>query len=331
MPPRFLMPLQSLPAWIIAAAIIALAPPALAQDYPNKPIRLVQPYPAGGPADLLARDVAAALAGPLGQTVIVEAKPGGGATIGPDFVAKSAPDGYTLLLAGAPSMVITPAMQAKPVFDGARDFTPIGMVTTVPNVIVVPASRPSRTIGELVSLAKSQPGKLSYGSPGNGSIPQLGMESLKRAASIDIVHIPYKGGGPVVTDLLGGQLDVAMVNLSAALPQLKAGKLRALALAMRERSDLLADLPTVAEAGLRTYDGGTWYALFGPANLPRPIVTLLASALDRVLAEPAFRDRLRASQGAAPVRMSPDELLAYLRKEQAELVPLVQSLGLKID
>ena len=304
---------------------------ANAQGYPVKPIRLVNPYAAGGPGEFLAREIAVPLAALLGQPVIVDSKPGAGATLGAEFVSKAVPDGYTLLIGGAPSQIISPAMQAKPAYDGIADFTPICMVVTAPNVLVARSNLPAQSFGELVELAKQAPTKFSYGSAGQGSIGHLAMEQLRGLTAMELLHVPYKGAAPVMVDLMSGQIDTAMVNLSAALPLIRAGKLRAIAMATQRRSAALPELATIDEAGVRGYDAGTWWALFGPAKLPRAITTTVHQAMTKVVAQPAVRERLLQQHGAEVTLLGPDDLLTHLRKEHAELSKLIRTLGLRME
>ncbi len=215
----------------------------LAQSYPSKPIRLINHYAAGGPGEMLAREVGLPLGAILGQPVVIESRPGAGATLGADAVSKSAPDGYTLLIGGAPSLVISPAMQAKPMYDGLADFTPIGMFVTVPNILVTRPTLAVQSFTEFAEHARKYPGKLTYGSARQGSIGPLAMEQLRIAAGIELLHVPYKGAAQVVVDLLSGQIDAALLNLSAALSYVKAGKLRAIAWATKRRSDAMPDRP----------------------------------------------------------------------------------------
>jgi len=315
--------------WAGALVFVTVAPLASAQAYPSKFIKLVNPYAAGGPFDLVAREVAKPLADVLGQQIVIENRPGGGAMIGADHVAKSAPDGYTLLMSGSPSHVIVPAMTAKPPYDGIKDFTPIAMIATVPNLIVVKPSLPVNSFKSLVEYAKAHPGKLSYGSPGPGSIGHLSIELLKGLAGIDLVHVPYKGAAPAVTDLLGGQVDMAMLNISAVLPHIKSGKMRAVAMGTKKRSGLLPDLPTIDESGFRGYDAGTWYGIFGPANLPRPVVATLYQAISKVMGSPDIKTRLQQQQGAEVTLLAPKEFLQHLQKEHTDLVRIIKSIGLK--
>ncbi len=317
----------------LLATLVCLAGTALvpAQPYPSKPIRLINPYAAGGPGELLAREVGGPLGTILGQPMVIESRPGAGATLGAGLVSKSAPDGYTLLIGGAPRLVISPAMQAKPAYDGLADFTPICMFVTVPNILVARPTLAVHSFAEFADHARKNPGKLTYGSAGQGSIGHLAMEQLRIAAGIDLLHVPYKGAAPVVMDLLSGQIDAALLNLSAAMPHVKTGKLRAIAMATKRRSDAMPDLATIDEAGVRGYDAGTWWALFGPASLPRGVVNMLHEAMVKVMSDAGLRVRLAQQQGAETTLLDPDELLAHLRAEHAALGPIIQKLGLRME
>lgn len=323
--------MKALQKLLVLALLGAASSPAIAQAYPTQVIRLINPYAAGGPADLLAREIATGLSEALGQQIIIENKPGAGSTIGADFVAKARPDGYTLLLSGAPSHIIVPAMQAKPLYDGINDFTPVCMFVTVPNVIVANPGRPYSTLAELIEYAKANPGRVTYGSAGNGSIGHLATELLGRRAGVSMVHVPYKGAAPVVADLLGGQIDLAVLQVSAVMPQIKAGRLRAVAIATRQRSQMLPDLPSVHESGFTGFDAGTWWGIFGPANLPRPIVGTLHQAMTKVMSSAELRARLLQQQGAEVTLRGPDELAAQLREDYSTLTGLIKSAGLKME
>jgi tripartite-type tricarboxylate transporter receptor subunit TctC len=318
--------------WVLLiAASLALATPAAAQPYPNRPIRLINPYAAGGPFDMVARELAKPMGEILGTQVVVENRPGAGATIGADVVAKTEPNGYTLLLSGSPSHIIVPASMPKAPYDGIADFTPVALVATVPNLIVAKPSLGIKDLAGLVAYAKANPGKLSYGSPGPGSIGHLSMELFKRMAGVDMVHVPYKGAAPAVTDLLGGQVDIAMLNISAVLPHIRSGKMNAVAMGTKKRAELLPDLATIEEGGFRGYDAGTWYGVFGPAHMPNSVVSRLYQAISKVVATPDFKSRLQQQQGADVTLMTPQELGVLLQKERSELVPLIRQLGLKIE
>ena len=316
---------------LLVACLAAAALPAAAQYYPSRPIRLVNPYAAGGPFDMVARELAKPMGEILGTQVVVENRPGAGATIGADVVAKTEPNGYTLLLSGSPSHIIVPASMPKPPYDGIADFTPVALVATVPNLIVAKPSLGIKDLAGLVAHAKSNPGKLSYGSPGPGSIGHLSMELFKRMAGVDMVHVPYKGAAPAVTDLLGGQVDIAMLNISAVMPHIRSGKIVAVAMGTKKRATLLADLPTIEEGGFRGYDAGTWYGVFGPAHMPNGVVSTLFQAISKVAAMPDFQSRLQQQQGADVTLLGPQDLRVLLLKERTELVPLIRQLGLKIE
>jgi len=317
--------------WTGVLTLAVMAQGAAAQPYPNKVIKLVNPYAAGGPFDLVAREVAKPLGDVLGQQIVIENRPGGGATLGADVVAKLPPDGYTLLLTGSPSQIIVPAMMSQPPYDGIKDFTPIAMIATVPNLIVAKPSLPVNSLKSLIDYAKAHPGKISYGSPGNGSIGHLSIELLKKLAGIDMVHVPYKGAAPAVADLLGGQIDIAMLNISAVLPHIKSGKMRAIVMGTRKRAELLPDLPTIEEAGFQGYDAGTWYGVFGPAHLPQPIVNTVYQGLAKVMASPEVKKRLQDQQGAEVTVLAPQAFASHLQHERGELVPLIKSIGLKAE
>jgi len=317
--------------FLVAWSLLAVATGVSAQAWPSKPIRLVNPYAAGGPGELLAREIGVPLGTILGQQVIVESRPGAGATLGADAVARSVPDGYTLLLAGAPSLVISPAMQSKPPYDGLADFTPVAMFATVPNVLVARPTLAARTFVEFAAQARAQPGKLTYGSAGQGSIGHIAMEQLRAASGLDLLHVPYKGAAPVMVDLMAGQIDAALVNLSAALPQVRAGKLQAVAMATRRRADVLPDVATIDESGVRGYDAGTWWAIFGPANLPRALVVTLHEGIAKAMADPQVRARLAQQHGADATVLGPDDLAAHLRREHQDLGALIRKLGLRMQ
>ena len=266
----------------------------------------------------------------LGQPVVIESRPGAGATLGASLVSKSAPDGYTLLIGGAPSLVISPATPTKPMYDVLADFAPICMFVTVPNILVTRPTLAAQTFAEFADHARKNPGKLAYGSAGQGSIGRLGMEQLRIAAGIELLHVPYKGAAPVVVDLLSGQIDAALLNLSAALSHVKAGKLCAIAMATKRRSDAMPDLATIDEAGVRGYDAGTWWALFGPANQPRGVVNTLHEAMVKVMSDAGVR-ALAQQQGAETTLLGPDELMTHLREEHAALGAIIRKLGLRME
>jgi tripartite-type tricarboxylate transporter receptor subunit TctC len=313
--------------WALAIAMIASA--AYGQDYPVKPITLVNPYAAGGPADLLARTVAAGMNDLIGQQVVILNKPGGATAIGAAFVAAAAPDGYTLLIAGASSHIVTPVL-SKVTYDGIKDFAPVAMVANVPNVLVVRASLPVKSVPELVALAKSRPAALNYGSVGNGSQPHLAAEMFKQMAGVNFTHIPYKGAAPAITDLLAEQIDLAFLNAPPLLQHIQSGKLRALAVTTMKRARQLPDVPTLDELGLRGFDIATWYGITAPAATPKPVAEKLTAVISKVLTSPDVVAKL-TSQGAEIFLLPPKEFADYLQADSARLTRLIKSANIQAE
>lgn len=312
------------------ACLLGAAPAAMAQDaYPTRPITLVNPYAVGGPADLLGRALAKGLGDALGQSVIVENKAGGGASIGAAYVAKAAPDGYTLLIGTAAAHTVTPAATKVP-YDGIADFEFVGMVANVPNVMTVHPSVPAQNVKEFIALAKSQPGKLSYVSAGLGSSPHIGGEMFKHAAHVDMVHVPYKGAAPAINDMVAGTVPAGFLNISAALPFIKSNRLRALAYGGARRSPDLPDVPTFAEAGLPNLEMGSWYSLAVPAKTPQPVVDKLVKALQTVQASPDFK-KLLAGQNAEVMPQMKAQATEFIRADGKRLAELVQATGMKLQ
>jgi tripartite-type tricarboxylate transporter receptor subunit TctC len=300
----------SLPAVLVLAC---LATPAIAQSWPTKPVRLIVPYPAGGSTDIIARTVAARLSEQWGQSVVVDNRAGGGTVIGTDLVAKSPPDGYTLLVVPAP-FTINPSLLPKLPYDTLADFTPITLINTTPLVVVVNPSVPARTVKELLALARANPGKLNFGSSGTGGSNHLAGELFGAMGNVKMVHIPYKGNAPALTDLVGGHVDVLFNGLTSAIALIKAAKIRAIAITSTRRSDALPDLPTVDEAGLKGYEAGAWNGLAGPARTPREVVQRVQADVGRTLGAPELRERLRA-EGSDPVGSSPEDFAKFIRTE----------------
>jgi tripartite-type tricarboxylate transporter receptor subunit TctC len=262
------------------AVLLAMSAPAggaLAQPFPARPITLINPYAAGGPADLLARAVAEGMSETLGRAIIVDNRPGAGTAIGARAVAQAKPDGYTLFIGGSPSHVITPALMKDAGYDGIASFAPIATVADVPNVLVVPPSRPYKSVPELVAAARGAAGNMTFATVGVGSIPQLLGVLLQLRADVKLIEVPYKGGAPAALDLIGGQVDLAFLNVPAVLSQVRGGELRALAVASATRARALPETPTMAEAGYRDFAMGTWYGISAPAETPREIVGKLHS------------------------------------------------------
>ncbi len=315
-----------------AAALLVCLPliaGAQADAYPAKAVRIVVPFPPGGATDAAARLVATKMSEKWGQPVVIDNKAGAGGNVGSDIVAKSAPDGYTLVMGVTGSHAINTSLYSKMPYDALTDFMPISQVAVVPNVLVVHPSVPANNLAELMALAKREPGKLNYASLGNGTAAHLGMEMLKTAAGADITHVPYKGSAPAVSDLLGGQVQMMVDGLPSALPHIKAGKLRAIALTSLHRAPSLPDLPTVAE----TYPGfyaDAWSGLFAPKGTPQPIVDKLSAEVQRILRLPDVRDKLVAL-GAEPVGSTQGEFAAHVKREINKWALVVKSSGAKVD
>ncbi|MDC6161659.1 tripartite tricarboxylate transporter substrate binding protein [Achromobacter xylosoxidans] len=311
---------------LLAAVALSIGAASAAAAYPDRPVVLVNPYAAGGPADVVARSLARALEKRLGQQVVVENKPGGGASIGTGFVARAKPDGYTLLLGTSAGHVVTPLMQ-KTVYDGVKGFAFCSVVAVQPIMLVVNPSRGIRSVPELIARAKAEPGKWSYGSAGVGGATHLGAELFQQVAGVQLNHIPYAGASPAVNDVVGGQTDLAMLNLSASLPFIRQGRLLALAYASDKRSPLLPDVPTLAEAGVAGADAATWYSLAAPAGTPADIVRTLSDAVRAVNDDPDYR-RVMQEQAIALMALSPREADAYVAKDLADMRRLLGTLGL---
>ncbi|HET9047054.1 MAG TPA: tripartite tricarboxylate transporter substrate binding protein, partial [Casimicrobiaceae bacterium] len=281
-------------ALCLVAALAAVVPAmGIAQNaYPDHPIRLIVPFPPGGPADALARIAGDEITRALGQPVVVENKPGAGGNIGMEQGAKAIADGYTLTLAPTGNLTVAPHLYAKLPYDPAKDYAQITVIAAVPNILIVNPSVPARSLSELIALAKAKPGMLNYASPGNGSGPHLAGELLKRMAGVDIVHVPFNGVGPAMSAVLSGTVQLFFAQSSAALQQIKANKVVALGVASAKRITAAPDIPTIAEAGLPGFEVTSWYALVAPAGTPPAIVTRLQTAIAAALARPDVRDKL---------------------------------------
>lgn len=316
-----------------ASALVALSllpGAAAAQAFPNKPIRIVVPFPPGGATDILARAVAQDLQRTFGQSALVENRPGAGGNLGADYVAKSPGDGYTLLMGTVGTHGINVSLYSKMPYDAVKDFAPITLVALVPNVLVVHPSVPVRTVKELIDLAKKDPGKLNYASSGNGTSIHLSGELFKTMAGVNMLHIPYKGSSPAVADLLGGQVNLMFDNLPSSLQHIKAGKLRAIAVTSSKRSPALPDLPIIAEAGLPGYEASSWFGMVAPAATPRDVVAKLHDAIVKGLATPETSERL-SSQGAEKVGNTPEQFAAFIRAEIDKWGKVVKAAGAKLD
>lgn len=310
----------------VAVAGALCAPAVAADSYPSQPITLVNPYAAGGPADVLGRALARELEKQLGKTIIVENKAGGGAAIGANFVARAKPDGYTLLLGTSAAHVVTPLMQQTP-YDGIKDFAFVSIVANQPNMLVVRPTLKADSVEQLIAMARKEPGRINYASAGPGSSPHLGAELFRERAGVDIVHIPYSGAAPAINDLVGGQVDMAVLNLAASLQFIRSGRLKALAYANGQRSPLLPDVPTLAESGVKGAESASWYSLAAPKGTPPEILQRLNDAVAKINADPEY-SKLMQAQGVDLWNMTPAEASAFVEKDQAAMRKLVQAAGL---
>jgi tripartite-type tricarboxylate transporter receptor subunit TctC len=308
---------------IVAATVGFLAVSSFAQNYPTRPVRMIVPFAPGGGTDISARVLAQGLTNVLGQTVVVDNRPGAGSTLGTDLAAKSSADGYTVLL-GNISMAFNAALYRKLPYDTVRDLTAISLVSDQPNILVAHPSLPAKTLGDFVALARSQPGKLTYGSAGTGSGTHLAMELLLMSQRMDLVHVPFKGTGPALTALLGNQISVFFSTYASALPHVKANRLRAYAVTSAKRTTTLPDVPTVAESGVPGYEYSTWYGLLAPSGVPKPIIQKLSEATMTVLKMPDVRERY-LSQGMDPVPTTPAEFTKLIHSEMAKWDKVVKA------
>ena len=311
-----------------AGMLLALSTSVAAQDYPNKPVKLIIPFPPGGSNDVVGRMVATQLSERLGKQVVVDNRSGAGGVIGTDIAAKSPPDGYTLL-------VISSAHAANPwlykvTYDPIKAFAPVGILATGPNVLVINPSLPVNSVKELVALAKQKPGELQYASAGVGSFQHLGGELFKLNAGVDILHVPFKGGGPAMIDVIGGHTKIVFSSLVQTTPHLQSGKLKALATGGLKRSPVLPDVPTVAEAGVPTYEAVNWWGIVAPAGTPQPILDKLHKELTAVLSSPEAQKQFE-NEGASVVQMSSAEFGSFIAKELAKWERVVKEANIKAE
>ena len=287
-------------------------------------------YPPGGPTDFVARAIGAKMSAAWGQQVVIDNRPGAAGIIGTELAARAVPDGYTLLFGTSAGLTINPALVSKLPYDPVRDFAPVSLLVINPQILVVNSGVPVNSVKELIAYAKSKPGQLNYASVGQGSPNQLGMELLKALAGIDMVHVPYKGTGPALTDLLGGQVQLMFNSMPLVLPLVKSGKLNGLAVGSRQRSPAAPDIPTVAEAGVPGFENVTWYGLFAPVKTPAEVVTKLNAQVVQILSDPEMAQRL-ASQGAEPRSTTPDELARFMRVEFERWKKVIKAAGIKLE
>ena len=317
------------------AALIALlactfaVPPAQAQNYPSKPLRLVVPFPAGGGTDIIARTLGDRMAADLGQPVIIDNRPGAGTMIGTDNVAKSAPDGYTLLIATF-AHAVNPSLQAKVPYNTNGDFAPVALVGRSPNVLVVNPNKPFKSVADVLAYAKANPGKLSYGSFGNGTSAHLAGELFKSLAKVEMVHVPYKGSAPALTDLLGGQIDMMFTTVASVAQYIKSNRLRALAVTSSARSAAYPNLPTIAEAGVPGYAAESWYGIYVPTGTPAPVVARLNQSVHAAVKTEAFKSRIE-EEGLMVANGAPEELSKYVQAEEARWARVVSEAKIKVD
>ena len=313
----------------LVSAFTMLCLPALAQSYPAKPIRLIVPFPAGGATDILARALSQKLGEKIGQTVVVENRPGAGGTIGADAASKSAADGYTLLLATSSTHSIGPAINPKIPYNAEADFTPIAYVASSPNVVVVPNTLPVKTMREFIGYARKNPGKLNYASSGNGTIVHLTTEYFKAQSDTFILHIPYRGTALAIPDLVSGKLDVMFDSFVTAMPHVKDGKLRALAVTSATRSALAPDMPTVAEV-LPGFESVTWFGLYGPKGLPQDLTAKVNQAVNAALADTDVKDRF-ARLGAEPAGGTPQTFAAMVKADNAKWKKIIAERKISVE
>jgi tripartite-type tricarboxylate transporter receptor subunit TctC len=314
----------------LLAILLCAATSALAQTYPAKPLKMIVPYPPGGGNDTLGRLFAAKLADRLGQPVVVENRPGAGTLIGTEAAAKSPPDGYTILLSSIATHALSPNLYSKVPYDPVRDFAPVTLLGIAPTVLVVRSDLPARDLAEFVAAAKAKPGGFTYASGGNGTPPHINGEVFKAVAGVDLLHVPFKGGGPALVDLMAGRVDVMLDTAASAMPHVRSGKLRALAITGPKRSPEYPDLPTFAEAGLAQYDTNAWYSVHAPAGTPPEVVRRLNAELVASLKEPDVQARFK-QLSTDPVGNTPEEFAAFVRAELDKYARVIKSAGIRLD
>ncbi|AZY47864.1 Bug family tripartite tricarboxylate transporter substrate binding protein [Bordetella avium] len=314
---------------LLAFAALSFAATAAAQTWPTQPLRWIVPYPAGGGADVVARTVANGLEKPLGQTIIVENRPGAATIIGATAIAQSEPNGYTIGTADSGTLAFNPSLYAKLAYDPSK-FTYIGGIARFPLLLAVNANSPFKTVDDVVQAARKEPGKLSAASAGAGSPHHLALELFKQRANVNILHVPYKGAAPAIQDLLGGQVDVMFIDLAAGLPNVKAGKLRVLASATPARLTALPDAPTMAEQGVADFTAYAWQGLVGPGGIPKPIVDKLSADLEQTIKSAAVTQKL-ADMGVEPMPMSPADFKAFAERERATWAEVIKKADIRLE
>lgn len=317
-------------ATVLASGLLATVPAAAQAAYPSKPITIVVPFSAGGTTDILARIVGQALTAELGQSVIVDNRAGAGGNIGGALAAKAPADGYTLFMGTVGTHAINASLYKKMPFDPIKDFAPLTRVANVPNLLVANPAQPYKSVAELIAYAKAHPGKVNFGSSGNGSSIHLSGELFNAMAKVDMVHVPYKGSAPAVTDLLGNQIGIMFDNMPSAIQHVRSGKLRALAVTTAKRSPELPNVPTIAEAGVPGYEATSWFGLFAPATTPAAVVSKLNTAIVKVLANPEVKKKIN-EQGAEVHSETPEQFAAFIQKESVKWGKVVRDSGASLD
>ena len=314
-----------------AVAVAGQAPRSVMaqQAYPTKPIRFVMPYPPGGSSEILARPIVAELTRNIGQSVFIDFKPGGGSTIGADLIAKSAPDGYNIVMM-LTAHAVNATLMAKLPYDTVKDFASITLAATLPLVVVVNAQSPIRTLADLIAAAKANPGKLNYASAGPGNTSHLSVEYFKSVVGVDMTHVPYKGSGPAITALLGREVDLIFDSLSSSLPQIQAGKFRAIAISTQKRSRVLPDIPSIHEQGIKGFDVSVWYAILAAAGTPAPIVQRLNAEFIKAMNMPEAKQRIEAA-GYDIVGSTPAELDTFIKAEITRWAKVVKDSGATVN
>jgi tripartite-type tricarboxylate transporter receptor subunit TctC len=315
--------------YLCILSTLAAAASVFAQSWPSKPVTLMVPFAPGGTTDIVARPIAQALSQEFGQSFIVDNRAGAGGTLAAGLAARATPDGYTLLVATVAHTMATSLYKSLP-YDFEKDFVPITVLASVPNILIVNPSVPARSVQELIAYAKANPGKLAYGSAGNGSTEHLSAELFKAMAGVDMVHVPYKGGAPMMTDVISGQIQLAIETSGSAAPHIQAGSVRALAVTTAARSPAFPGVPTLAESGLQGYDVTTWYAILAPKGTPGDIVNKLYNAVVKVLKTPDMRQRLEQF-GAEPGGLPPEQFAVFIRSETAKWAKVVKESKATID
>ncbi|MGJ7546758.1 Bug family tripartite tricarboxylate transporter substrate binding protein [Variovorax sp. LT1R16] len=321
---------RTLLAAALAAAAVGAPAAAFAQAYPSKPITIIVPFSAGGTTDILARVIGLHMGTDLGQPVVVDNRAGAGGNIGGQAAARANPDGYTLFMGTVGTHAINQSLYKKMPFDPIKDFAPLSRVAMVPNLLVVNPGQPYKSVKELIAYGKANPGKINFGSSGNGSSIHLSGELFKQMTGVDMQHVPYRGSAPAVSDLLGGQISVMFDNMPSAIPHVRGGKLRALAVTTAKRSPALPDVPTIAEAGVPGYEATSWFGLLAPAGTPAPIVAKLNASILKALADPEVKKKL-AEQGAESHGEKPEEFAAFIKSETAKWGKVVKESGASLD